>query len=285
MKKILFIFISALLLAILGFAGYQYYQRVRMRLGALQVTSMPGSKVFLDNKYLGQTPLCKCDPGDMLKTGTYTIKLIPLDSSLNEFQENVTISEGVLTVVDRTFGKNTLSEGSVISLTPLADKKSSQLLVVSFPTDSRIFLDENEIGTSPLLYNNPTESDHTVRVSKEGYADKVIRIRTPLGYKLTAAVYLSTSDTAESSAASSSAASVSAPPPSPTSTGFGSVVILDTPTGFLRVRDSSSVDSAEIARVNPGEKYPLIDQQTGWFEINLSDGRTGWISSQYAKKQ
>ncbi|MBU3978106.1 SH3 domain-containing protein, partial [Patescibacteria group bacterium] len=37
--------------------------------------------------------------------------------------------------------------------------------------------------------------------------------------------------------------------------------------------------------VNPGDTFLLIGEQTGWLEIKLPDGRTGWVSNQYAKKQ
>ena len=63
------------------------------------------------------------------------------------------------------------------------------------------------------------------------------------------------------------------------------VQILSTPTGFLRVRQDSSVAGLEIAQVKPGESYELIDEKTGWFEIKLTDGKLGWISSSYAKKE
>jgi uncharacterized protein YgiM (DUF1202 family) len=63
------------------------------------------------------------------------------------------------------------------------------------------------------------------------------------------------------------------------------VVIIDTPTGFLRVRSASSTASLEINRAIPGETYEMITETNGWFEIKLKDGKTGWISGQYAKKQ
>ncbi|MCL5970413.1 MAG: SH3 domain-containing protein, partial [Patescibacteria group bacterium] len=62
------------------------------------------------------------------------------------------------------------------------------------------------------------------------------------------------------------------------------ILILDTPTGFLRVRDSASLSGKEIAQVKPGEKYDFLSEQTGWFEIKLNDGKTGFISSQYSQK-
>src|SRR6266498_549307 len=122
MKKIIFVFIGSLVLALALFLAIQYYLNLNARKGALQVTSSPESKVYLNNKYLGKTPLCNCDSQDMLSAGEYTIRLVPVDSGLREFQEKITISQAVLTVVDRKFGKDALSEGSVISLTPLTNK-------------------------------------------------------------------------------------------------------------------------------------------------------------------
>jgi hypothetical protein len=285
MKKIVFIFLASLLLAFLFFLGYQYVAQAHSQKGALQVTSAPDSKVFLNDKYLGQTPLCKCEASDMLDAGKYTIRLVPLDKNLSEFQEKVEIAESVLTVVDRKFGKNALSEGSIISLSPLADKKKIELLVVSFPQGAEILLDDNSIGSTPLLFSDLTESDHVLKVKKSGYKEKTVRIRTPMGYKLTVAVYLSTmTDTASVSQSGSSSVSPTVAV-SPTESGGLSVTILDTPTGFLRVRGTASVGGEEIAQVSPGESYPLVSEQTGWYEIKLTNGGTGWISDQYAKKQ
>lgn len=276
MKKFFLIIIPSFLLALVLFLSIQFINNMRTVKGALQVTSSPTSKVYLDNKYLGQTPLCKCDAGDMIKTGEYTIRLVPLDSSLQEFQQKITISESVLTVVDRKFAKDSLSEGYVISLMPLSDKKKISLSVVSFPEGADLLLDNNAIGTTPMRYDNATESDHELKVRKNGYKEKTIRIRTPAGYKLIVNVYLSTDITPPSPVPSQ----ISAP-----SDTQATADILNTPTGFLRVRDSASTAGNEIARVNPGEKYPLIDEQQDWSEIKLNDGRLGWVSSQYVQKK
>ncbi len=280
MKKIFFILISAIFLGFVSFFVFQYFFGSGIAKGALQVTSSPESKVYLGDTYLGTTPLCKCDSQDMQKAGDYTIRLVPQDSSFLEFQEKISITEGVLTVVDRKFGKDSLSEGAVISLTPLTDKKKSELLVVSIPSKSEIFLDNNKIGDTPFLFHNPTESDHALRVTKESYKEKDIRIRTPLGYKLTVTLYLSTNDTRNQASESAEVSLTPTPTQMPSK-----VVILQTPTGFLRVRESASIGSAEIARVSAPDVYELVSEQTGWYEIRLKDGTVGWISSQYAAKQ
>lgn len=281
MKKIVLMLISALLLGIGFFILSQYIFNTGSDKGALQVTASPESQVFLNDKYLGQTPLCKCDAADMQPAGDYTIRLVPKDKSFMEFQEKISITDGVLTVVDRKFGKNSSSEGAVISLTPLTNKKKTELLVVSIPSKSKIYLDNNEIGQTPFLFKDPTESDHVLRVEKEGYKEKTIRIRTPLGYKLTVALYLSTADLTGRSASSASL-TIDEPTPTP---AVSKVTILDTPTGFLRVRESASIGSVEIGRVSPPEVLDLISEENGWFQIKLKDGKIGWISSQYAKKQ
>ena len=70
MKKILLIIIPALLIAVLIFLFIQYVNNKNSQKGALQVTSSPESKVYLDNKYIGRTPLTKTDPKDMIQAGS-----------------------------------------------------------------------------------------------------------------------------------------------------------------------------------------------------------------------
>lgn len=282
MKKILFIIIPALLIAVLIFLSLQYMNNLRSQKGALQVTSAPESKVYLNNKYIGTTPLSKTDPGDMIQAGNYTIRLVPTGANLSEYQEKITISKGILTVVDRKFRRGALSEGYVISLAPLSDKKKTELEIISFPTGAKIELDSNEIGKTPFLYKKPTESDHLLKINKNGYKEKIVRIRTPKGYRLTVIAYLGVISGSGDEAAPTKA--LSAPPPSPTQS-VTKVLILDTPTGFLRVRETYNLSGAIITTVSPGDTFPLISEQAGWFEIKLSSGSAGWVSSQYAKKE
>ena len=285
MKKItlailLFFFVVAFFLAV------QFFGSIAPQRGALQVTSVPESKVYLNDKYLGQTPLCKCEATDMLDTGEYTVRLSPVDKSFTEFQEKIKISKGILTVVDRKFGKDALSEGSVISLSPLADKSKIEFVAVSFPRDASVFLDSQEIGRTPLLYKNVTESDHILKIKKSGYNEKSIRIRTQVGYRLEVAVYLSTSaKVAKPLPTASSSTSVETTPTVQPTPHAVQLLILNTPTGFLRVRRDPAVNSPEIGRVKPGETYPLLNEKEDWYEIVLEDGKNGWITSQYATKQ
>jgi len=58
------------------------------------------------------------------------------------------------------------------------------------------------------------------------------------------------------------------------------IIINTTPTGWLRVRETP--EGKEIGKVNPGEKYLLVEDAPGWFKIILSDGSFGWISKSYS---
>ena len=278
MKKILLIIAPIILAVIVFLAIISLFTKDKGK-GALQVTAQPKAQVFLDGKAIGQTPLCKCEGVDMILAGEHTIRLVPADTSLPIFEEKITITRSVLTVVDRTFGKGLTSEGSIITLTPLADKKATEILVLSFPQGTSVLLDNNAIGKTPLLQKNLTESDHELKIAKDGYKEKIIRIRTAKGYKLETLIYLGLDllTTPTTSLTPTSQASPSA--------ALSFISILQTPTGFLRVRESGTLDAAEIARVYPGETYEFITEQNGWYAIKLKDGRTGWITTQYAKKQ
>lgn len=65
--------------------------------------------------------------------------------------------------------------------------------------------------------------------------------------------------------------------------GQYTVLVGDTPTGFLRVRQSPS--GVEIGQVHPGDKLIYLDESSSWYQVQLEDGTTGWVSSRYATKE
>jgi len=278
MKKVFFI-IAPFVIVVLIFSAVIFFLSQNKGKGALQITSVPAARVYLNGRSLGQTPLCECDLKDMIVAGDYTVKLVPIQGDWQPFEQRVTISPKVLTVVDRSFGPQGLGSGSIISLSPISDKKDAQISTISFPDTTEVFLDNDLQGQTPVLLKNITESDHELKLTKEGYKDKIIRIRTVLGYRLDSLIFLGI----DPNAATASATQISSP--SAAILPVAKVLILQTPTGFLRVRDQASLNGAEIGQVKPGETYTLLDEQTGWYKMQLTNGKTGWVSSQYAQKQ
>lgn len=268
LRKIIFLLIPILIITIFFLSAVLVVNRDGGK-GALQATSIPDSQVFLNGEYIGKTPLCLCDLPQLLKVGDYNIKLVPLKSGLKTFEQRITIYKGVLSVMDRTFDPQaSVSSGSVITLSEIDEKDNSQLLVISFPNKAQVILDSNPAGTTPLLLKEITSSDHEIKIIKDGYKEKIIKVKTIPGKRLEATVSLGIK---------TASAAASLP--------ISKVIILDTPTGFLRVRESDSVSADQVATVNPGDKLDLISEKDEWFEIRLPSGKTGWISASYARKE
>lgn len=245
--------------------------------GALQVTSFPESQVFLEGKFVGKTPLCLCELPQLIESKEYNIKLVPTKNGLKSYEQKIIIYSGVLTVVDRTFEEDAAgSSGSLITLSPIDDEKSSELLVTSFPNNAQVILDSNPEGNTPLLLSDITSSDHEIKILKDGYKEKIIKVKAIEGKRLEISMNLGIKMDLNSQEAPRASVSAETKP---------QVTIIDTPTGFLRVRRESSVGSEQIGTLNPGDKVELVSESNGWYEITLADGQTGWISSAYATKE
>ncbi len=59
--------------------------------------------------------------------------------------------------------------------------------------------------------------------------------------------------------------------------------VLPTGTGWLRVRESPSLNASEISRVNEGETFSVLEELTGWVKIRISADQEGWVSSSYVR--
>lgn len=242
------------------------------------MTSNAKSDVFLNDKLIGQTPLCKCKEGEYLPVGLLTVKIVPQDSSLSPFTAKVNIVKGALTAIDKTFLPGSLGSSYVLSLEKL-NSSESQLFIASLPSEALVSIDGSAQGVSPFLAKNIPPSEHEIEIRKEGYNKKTIRVRTVPSYKLIANIILGTELKLIDQEASASA-SLTPFPSSPSAT----LTIKNTPTGFLRVRLSPSLSSSEVARVLPGDKLKYLEEQEDWYKVELDDGKIGWISSLYAQK-
>lgn len=75
--------------------------------------------------------------------------------------------------------------------------------------------------------------------------------------------------------------------PPPTTTGGTWVEVIETGTGWLRVRSEPVIDGTnanEITKVNVGEKFQLLEEKSGWMKIKLTDGKVGWATATFLKK-
>ncbi len=62
------------------------------------------------------------------------------------------------------------------------------------------------------------------------------------------------------------------------------VKILPTGMGWLRVRSGPGLGYEEVQKVNEGEEYSLLEEQSGWVKIKVAEDVEGWVSSQFTEK-
>ncbi len=229
---------------------------------ALQVTSVPGSSVFMDGKLLGKTPYYS----DQVTSGDHTIKL---SASQSSYTTQIALRSGTLTVINRELADNfSAQSGENLWLEP----GLSGTLLISRPQDTEITIDGKFYGTAPKLIKNLDDGDHQVQLTKAGYINRQFAIKTSSKYRLTADVTL---------ASEIGRGQVQMAEPSP-QVQVQKVEILKTPQGFLRVRKDASLTSDEIGRVSTGDQLEVIQKTDDWVKV-LFEGKQGWISKTYTK--
>lgn len=314
MKKILILILGVVVLG----GGVLLF--LKSRLGSegqgqavLRVNSNTTATVFLDGRDIGKTPY-----EDKVAPGEYTVKLIPESTvtSLVSWEEKVRLTPNLLTYVSRDLGESEVtSAGEVLTLEKIAGT-DAQIAVITTPDGATITLSGSDKGTTPQVLEGIEPGNYDLTVATSGYTSRTVKVKTTGGYKLTAAFQLALvsepsvsptptptpigegpSSTPKATPKGAVKASPKATPKATSVPGASAspktkasppakpyVEILDTPTGFLRVRKEPSTSAEELARLSPGEFFPLLDEESGWYKIEYESDKDGWISGQYAEK-
>lgn len=233
----------------------------------LLIETSPTSSVYINGEQVGRTPYQAT-----LDSGEVVLKLIP-DSDgqpLVPFETKVKLTSGIQTVVRREFGSSLeTSAGEIISFEESSGTEAN-ISVISDPDSLSVSLDGQNKGFTPVKVENVTPGEHQLSVSGNGLLERTISIRAVEGYRLTVVATLAKDESfVQESENAGETKDV--------------VTILDTSTGFLRVRSGDSTATSEIAQVEPGEKYDLVEKNSNasWVKIKLED-KEGWISAEYA---
>lgn len=302
-RKIVFLLIVLLLIA--GVIGLIRLLAGRSGAGGeLRVDSQPTVSIFLDNKHIGRSPY-----KDKVASGEYTMKLTPESTTgtPSSWQGRVIIGSNLLTYVNATLSDSELTSAVDVLWLEKISGRSSEISVTTNPDGATLLIDNEAKGVTPLSISDVPAADHTLTVISPGFAPRTLKIKTTTGYRLIVTVKLALSgepppaggpeispESTISGTPTPTKKITGTPKPTPTKTATGSatmpdpkkpfVTIKDTPVGFLRVRKEPSTSSEEVGRVNPGEKYHIEDEQSGWYQILYSGSNEGWISGQYATK-
>lgn len=238
----------------------------------IAVRSIPEAAVYIDGKFVGKTPV-----DTTLEPESISLKVVP-EVGVGQYDAKINLVSGVKTIVKREFGETEASSsGEIVSFEKETEENSTGLTVVSTPDNAQVELDGVSRGFSPIKLSSVVPGEHQLTVKAPGYGDRGLTLRTVAGYRLTVTVQL--------------AKLPDEPKDEEKTEAVIYINILETPTGFLRVRLLPGSGGAEIDQVNPGSRYPLleIDEETGWYKIQLEkpaaglpEGRSGWVSNQYA---
>ncbi len=242
-------------------------------MGGIAIETTPSSTVFINGIQVGKTPY-----SGVYEPGEIDLKLVPdaNETPLMLFETRILLSAGIETVVKRDFGERPdLSGGYIVSFEKTGENTPS-VAVITDPDSAQVSIDGKAYGFAPYKTSQISASSHQIVIAMDGYLSQTINIKALTGYKLTLSAKLIKDLTKVEKT----------PDPTPTPTPQIKIEILSTPNGFLRVRQSSSTDSEEIARVNTKDTFILIEESSDgeWYKIEYEEEKTGWISSQYAKK-
>lgn len=228
----------------------------------IRVLSTPSEGfVFINGAQVGKIPF----QDEKLKSGEIDVKISSGDLT---WQGKVKLSSGTLTVVNRELAKETSSaSGETLTL-----EKGKGITVISYPAEADLEIDGKFYGKTPISLE-VTAGEHTFNLSHPGFLKRSVKAYVPDKYNLNLNVDL---------AASEADLTATVTPPI---TETPKVVVLDTPTGFLRVRDKPDLIGKEIKRVSPGDELILLEELSGWDKIRLPDDTEGYVSSTYLEKK
>lgn len=244
------------------------------------------ASVFLDNKHIGRTPV-ETD----VDAGSFTIRLVPetTTETFVSWQGNIKISSEVLTYVSASLAESEFATAvDILSLEKITSKLA-EVSVTTNPDGATVALDGATKGISPLSIPNITAGDHTLTITSLGFLPRNLKIKTTAGYKLNAIVKLALSgETPPEASPSPTPQSTPTKAASSTDPTTPFVTIKDTPdvrkNNGLNVRMEPSKNATVAAQVQPGEKFSIEDEKTGWYQIKYDAKNLGWISGQYATK-
>lgn len=294
------LFIIALGILLLGGLVFVFRSRLPFfgpKPAALKITSEPTANVFIDGEEVGLTPFL----GEKLSAGEITVRLVPQTAAgpLISWEGKVTLVADLGTQINRVLGPSQeRSGGEIFYYEPISDRQTSSLAVISTPDNVAFEVDGEPKGFAPRVIDNLPPGEHIIGLSAPGYERREVRATTQAGYKLIGSIQLIKEEVVEEEkpaeeeeqvveeeAVAEEEATAEAPDRSrETPPELPYVEIKDTPTGWLRVRADSTVNSEELTKVNPGEQFPLLDEALGWYKIEYEEGKEGWIAGQYAEK-
>ena len=252
----------------------------------LSITSDPSNvSIYIDEAEIGKTPFSN----NTLTPGEYDLRLespgyetqIGRIKIQKDYNLNVAIKLFPIPVpakVDLMEGSQNLYSASTATGAVYSDVGSWIKAAIYWNKTRGINLAETGVNKEPVF-------DYYLDYKGDVYNNEGELIRDPAGHEqlkgATRGVYMgkSSDGTGLSQAAKETYQTLS---------GLGTIgekmaTIKETGTGWLRVRDQAGLSGTEIARVDVGGSYKLLEEQEEWIKLKVSDTIEGWVSKAYVE--
>ncbi len=272
-KKIIAISATLLIIGGLVFFLWRFLKPLRVE---VEINSNPKAAVFINGKQVGETPYQNKE----IKPGLVEIKLVPEGIGAVEWERKIDLPAQTHLLIDRQFSDNLLKqEGNVLYLEKTGNDDKAGLIITSIPQGVSVTIDGEMKGFTPLNLEDVGSGEHRFAFSAPSYKTRETLAKAINGYRLIMEISLAKEEettpveTQETNGEESSKETV-----------VPMVEIKETPTGWLRVRENPSTGSKELAKVEPGKKFELLDEKESWFKIEYEEGKEGWVSADYAEK-
>lgn len=143
-------------------------------------TNETSSNIFLDDNYIGRSPLIEHN----LKPGTYTLKITPEDASFVSYETTVTLHKGTLTVVAWNPATTPeLSGGVIYDLEPLRSK-TTEVSLTTIPDNAIVNFGNYDKEFSPHVFTNVTPGHTEVEVTLPSYETQKHTLDIIPGYRM-----------------------------------------------------------------------------------------------------
>lgn len=247
-----------------------------IRKSGVEIITYPQAKVYIDGKDAGMTPY----RNNSLNAGEINVKLKTAEAV---WEKKIHLESGANTVVNWEFNKDeSKSGGYILYFEATGDNGKAGMLISSTPDRATVALDDEIKGSSPIRLDDIGEGDKKLTVSSPGRKTINSFVKFVNGYQLVIKAELAKET--ETAAPTVEPQTITADNSTASAEMIGLVTIKATETGWLRVRSQPSNAAAEVTKVKPAERYPLLKEAEGWYLINIGNGTSGWISAKYAEK-
>jgi len=236
-------------------------------IAGIEISTQPPTKIKIDGKDAGMSPY----KNRSIKAGLVDIKLG--QEGIGYWQRQITLRKNISTAINWTFGKSDdYSGGYILSMEKIGGNESG-LIVSSSPAKATVMVGGENRGQTPLYIANLGEGDKEIKISMPGYVSQNLGVRPVASYQLILEVVL----------AKEQRVIVATPTPASQPEVGNKIKILETGTGWLRVRDLPNSAGLEIDKVNTGEIYDSVGDSGEWTHIIVRE-KQGWVSSQFVEK-